>query len=240
MQNAASKFKTLFVCLTTTVLSLHPGFAFAANGSSAKEALNQLIAGNDRYMKGKSIHPRFEPVERERTAREGQAPIATVLGCSDARVPPEVVFDQGFGQLFIVRVAGNVCSTAELASIEYGVKYLKTPLIVVLGHTKCGAVNGALSGQELKGSLPKLMALITPALTSVQKSGLKGDALERAAVEANVKHTIDEILAGSPGLAEKVKSGQIIIVGAVRDISKGNVVWLDSKLAHADASKPSE
>jgi len=240
MQIPSPKFKRRFLFASAAVFLLNFGQAVAANLSSANDALSQLKAGNDRYIKGKSIHPRFEPLEREKTAREGQTPIATILGCSDARVPPEVIFDQGFGQLFVVRVAGNVCSTAELASIEYGVKYLKTPLIVVLGHTKCGAVDGALSGQELKGSLPKLMALITPALSEVQNSGLKGAALDRAAVEANVRHSIKEILAGSPGLADKVKSGNIMIVGAVRDISKGGIDWLDTTVAHANTSKPSE
>lgn len=192
------------------------------------QALSQLKAGNERYLKGKSIHPRFDPGERVKTATEGQKPICTILGCSDARVPPEVAFDQGFGSLFVVRVAGNVCSTAELASIEYGVKYVNTPLIVVLGHTKCGAVDGALSGAKLRGTLPKLMAIIAPAIEKTQADHpeLKGAALSKAAVEANVRHSMSEILKNSPELGKRIKDGSLKLVGAIRDIETGVISWL--------------
>lgn len=203
----------------------------AKTAVNADEALKRLKEGNARYMHGKSVHPRFDPVARESTAREGQTPIATILGCSDARVPPEIIFDQGFGELFIVRVAGNVVAPAELASIEYGTKYLGTPLIVVLGHTQCGAVEGALSGAELRGNLPQLMAMISPTLTQLKKDkpGLKGEALSAAAVEANVRHSMNQIISGSPGLSAKLKMKKIQLVGAVRDISSGTVRWLSAE-----------
>lgn len=179
-------------------------------------------------MTGKSSHARIDPVSRERTALFGQKPLATILGCSDARVPPEIVFDQGFGELFVVRVAGNVCSTAELASVEYGVKYLKTPLVVVLGHTQCGAVQAALGNAELKGSLPKLIAMITPAVADAKAKAPKAvaDKLLNASIEANVRKTMKDILTNSPGLDEMVRKNKVALVGAIRDIEHGGIVWL--------------
>ncbi len=211
------------------LLLLNIGSSCAAQTTvNADDALKRLQEGNARYMSGKSAHPRFDPIARETTAREGQTPIATILGCSDARVPPEVIFDQGFGDLFIIRVAGNVVAPAELASIEYGTKYLATPLIVVLGHTNCGAIEGALSGAKLRGSLPQLMALIAPAIEQLKKDrpDLKGEALSVAAVEANVRHAMNQIISDSPGLSAKLKTKQIRLVGAIREISSGNVRWL--------------
>ncbi len=202
--------------------------AFAESAISPAQAKKQLEQGNQRYMTGKSIHARIDPVTRERTAQQGQKPVATILGCSDARVPPEIIFDQGFGELFVVRVAGNVCSTAELASVEYGVKYLKTPLVVVVGHTKCGAVQAAVAGGELKGSLPKLVGMITPAVDETKTKFTKktGDDLLNAAIEANVRKSIKDMLANSPGLEQAIKNKQVEIVGAIRDIEHGGVKWL--------------
>lgn len=198
--------------------------------TTPQQIWDRLKEGNTRYLSGKSIHPRFDAAKRQQTAREGQKPIATILGCSDARVPPEMVFDQGFGDLFVVRVAGNVCAVAELASIEYGVKYLHTPLIVVMGHSKCGAVDGALSGAELKGSLPKLMSLISPVTDKTKASNpkLKGNALLDAAVEDNVRNSIAEILKNSPGLAQLVKEKKLMIVGGVRNIEDGTIRWIEN------------
>ncbi len=203
--------------------------SYADTTLSPQQVLQRLKEGNSRYLSGKSIHPRFDTSKRQQTAREGQKPIATILGCSDARVPPEMVFDQGFGDLFVVRVAGNVCAVAELASIEYGVKYLHTPVIVVMGHTKCGAVDGALSGAELRGSLPKLIALISPVTdkTKANHPDLTGNKLLDAAVEDNVRNSIAEILKNSPGLANLVEQKKLIIVGGVRNIENGSVRWLD-------------
>jgi len=187
-----------------------------------------LQEGNARYVKGVSKHARIDAEKRMETATTGQKPYATILGCSDSRVPVELVFDQGFAELFVVRVAGNVCAEAELASIEYGVKYLGTSVVVVLGHSKCGAVDGAVSGAQLKGSLPKLMALIEPAVGKTRRDHpeLKGEALLNAAIEENVYHSIEQIISGSPGLRDKMKSKELRIVGAIRDLKTGAVRWL--------------
>lgn len=201
-----------------------------AQSLTPEQVWSRLKEGNNRYLSGKSIHPRFDAAQREKTAREGQKPIATILGCSDARVPPEMVFDQGFGDLFVVRVAGNVCAVAELASIEYGVKYLHTPLIAVMGHSQCGAVDGGLSGAALRGSLPKLMNMITPVTDKTKKNhpDLKGDALLDAAIEDNVRNSMAEILQTSPGLAQLVKEKKLLIVGGIRNIKTGQVRWLSN------------
>ena len=148
---------------------------------SPEAAIQALKDGNARYITGKSSHPRIDPERRQATALEGQTPIAAILGCADSRVPPEIVFDQGFADLFVVRVAGNVCAMPELASIEYAVAVLKVPSIVVLGHTKCGAVDAAIKNGPLPGSLPALIKMIRPAVeASENDKGPKRNMLAQA------------------------------------------------------------
>lgn len=195
---------------------------------AATQALERLKEGNLRYLQGIEKYPKIDPARRLRTATEGQKPIATVLGCSDARVPVEATFDKAFGELFVVRVAGNVCHMAELASIEYGVNYLKTPLVVVLGHTNCGAVGAAVSGQELSGSLPKLIAEITPAVEETKKlhPELSGSELVEASIKQNVWKSIEDLLRGSSVIARAVAEKRVVVVGAVRELTSGRVTWL--------------
>lgn len=160
---------------------------------SPDAALKSLKAGNARYIDGKSIHPRIDAERRRATALEGQTPIAAVLGCADSRVPPEIVFDQGFADLFVVRVAGNVCAMPELASIEYSVAALKVPLIVVFGHTKRGAVEAAIKNKPLPGSLPDLIKLIRPAVEEAEKEKGAGDNLQTRATERNAVRIIEDL-----------------------------------------------
>lgn len=192
-------------------------------------SLKKLKEGNKRYMSGKPTAPRVDAERRELTATEGQKPIATILGCSDARVPPEIVFDQKFGDLFIIRVAGNVTGISEIASVEYGTQYLGTPVVVVLGHSSCGAVQAAVEKTPLDGKLPKLVELISPAVDKAKKANPKttGAKLLDAAVEANVRHQIRELTTKSETIKKLVDSKKIQIVGAVRDIMTGSVRWLD-------------
>ncbi len=201
-----------------TLLAFLPQ-ANAADSTDSKSSLDSLVAGNARYMTGKSSIPRIDPERREITATKGQKPIATILGCSDARVPPEIIFDQNFGKLFVIRVAGNVTGISEIASAEYGVHYLGTPLVVVLGHSSCGAVQAAVDNTELKGKLPKLISMIQPAITEAKKN--KTDY-----VEENVRYQMKQLLSGSDVIQEAVKSKKIKVVGAVRDIKSGQVHWL--------------
>ena len=193
-----------------------------------QQVLDKLKQGNLRYLSGISAVPRIDAERREQTATKGQKPLATILGCSDARVPPEIVFDQKFGNLFVIRVAGNVTGSSEVASAEYGVQYLGTPLLVVLGHSACGAVQAAVDKTPLDGKLPKLVELISPAVDAVKKAHpeLTGQELLDASVEANVRHQMDELMSKSTGLKKAVSDKKLIVVGAIRDIKKGSVRWL--------------
>ncbi|MBL0185174.1 MAG: carbonic anhydrase [Candidatus Obscuribacter sp.] len=192
---------------------------------SSDAALKALKAGNARYIVGKSDHPRIDAERRRATALEGQTPIAAILGCADSRVPPEIVFDQGFADLFVVRVAGNVCAMPELASIEYSVAALKVPLIVVFGHTKCGAVDAAIKNKPLPGSLPDLVKMIRPAVEEAEKEKGAGDDLLTRATERHVARCIEE-LKKSPVIKAAIDAKQLKIVGAMRHIKDGHVSWL--------------
>lgn len=207
------------------------GLALLASTSTAfadvspDAALKALKAGNTRYINGKSNHPRIDADRRRATALEGQTPIAAILGCADSRVPPEIIFDQGFADLFVVRVAGNVCAMPELASIEYSVVALKVPLIVVVGHTKCGAVDAAIKNKPLPGSLPDLVKLIRPAVEEAEKDKGAADDLLARATERNVARSIED-LKKSPVIKTAIDAKQLKIVGAIRHIKDGHVSWL--------------
>ncbi len=209
-------------------LSVSSQVISAETPPSPEAALKKLKEGNVRYLSGLSNVPRIDVERREQTATKGQRPIATVLGCSDARVPPEIVFDQKFGNLFVIRVAGNVTGISEVASAEYGVHYLKTPLVVVLGHSACGAVQAAVEKTPLDGKLPKLVELITPAVDAAKKAhpGAEGAALMEAAVEENVRHQMNELTTKSDLIKSAIASKKITVIGAIRDIKNGKIRWL--------------
>lgn len=217
------------------------GFAFAiltaANvsasseeepGATADEALEQLKDGNRRFTEMKANNPNRDLERRFDTANEGQKPLVTILGCSDSRVPAEIVFDAGIGDLFVVRVAGNVSDTDEIGSVEYGVGHLMTPLLVVLGHEKCGAVKAVAENTLVHGSIPQLVDNIKPAVESARKvhPTLKGDAFIPFAVRANVLQSIEDLLTRSETARDRVKGGELKIVGAVYDIETGKVSWI--------------
>jgi carbonic anhydrase len=193
-----------------------------------QQPLQQLQAGNERFVAGRTWHDHQNLQRCMETAEKGQHPFATVLACSDSRVPVEELFDQGIGDLFIVRVAGNVSGQDETGSIEYGTEHLHTPLLVVLGHRECGAVTAAVKGAEAHGSIPALLAHIEPAVKRAQKDNPKaqGDELVSFAVQANVWHSIEELLEHSADLRELVRDGKVTIVGAVYDIRSAKVEWL--------------
>jgi carbonic anhydrase len=217
-------------CIMALLLSLtvSPQVFGAESASPSQVSLKTLKDGNTRYLSGLSSVPRVDVQRREETATKGQKPIATILGCSDARVPPEIVFDQKFGNLFVIRVAGNVTGTSEIASAEYGVHYLGTPLVVVLGHSACGAVQAAVEKTPLDGKLPMLVELIAPAVDSAKKAhpGLAGAELMEAAVESNVRHQMAELTGKSNVLKNSVAAKKVTVVGAIRDIKTGRVRWL--------------
>lgn len=197
-----------------------------------EQALQELKSGNKRYLSGKTNHFEVNSVRREMTAINGQKPVAIVLGCSDSRVPVEMVFDQGLAELFVVRVAGNVCATSELASIEYGIKYLGIPLVIVLGHSDCGAVkaavDSAVNGSLLPGNLPTIMSKIAPAVAAARKShpAEKGDQLVHSSAIANVWLAANDMLSNSSIVKEAVFQGKVKIVGAMRELKTGTITFL--------------
>jgi len=205
-------------------------------GITSQEAMRLLVEGNARYSSWKAESPNVSFARLTETAAKGQHPIATVLACSDSRVPVERIFDRGIGDIFVVRVAGNVCGTDEVASLEYGVDHLGTRLLIVLGHTNCGAVMAALSKGEAHGNLPALLDKIAPAVASARKKnpGLADKDLVCAAVIANVWQSIADMYKSSAILREKARSGALTVVGAVYDIANGKVTFLG---AHPDQEK---
>jgi carbonic anhydrase len=192
--------------------------------ATADEALTRLMAGNDRFVRGDA---RFPTVQKEILAQlaRAQRPYATILGCSDSRVPPELLFDAGFGELFIVRVAGNVISPEVMGSLQYAGVHLRTPLFVVLGHDGCGAVGAALAAVDDGASEPTRIAVlldnIIPALRDLPPN-LAPEARLRAAVEANVRWSMHQIFDTPEGKA-RVAEGQVKLVGAVYGLETGRV-----------------
>jgi carbonic anhydrase len=223
----------LFPALTLAASVFYPaaGDLFgksAGPGLSAAEALERLKEGNARFVAGASEHPRIDAKRLKETTEGGQHPFATVIGCSDSRAGIELLFDQGVGDVFVIRVAGNVIGTNEAGSIEYGVDNLGTPLFVVLGHTHCGAVTAVVEGARVGGNIPKLVEPIGPAAEKARQKhpGAKGEELVAHAIEANVFQSIESILTISETVRERVESGQLKIVGALYNIETGEVDWL--------------
>jgi len=192
---------------------------------SPQAALAQLETGNQRYRSGHLQHPRQDAHRREELANS-QHPFAVILGCADSRTAPEVLFDQGLGDLFVIRVAGNVVDDAVLASMEYAVEHLGTGLIVVLGHERCGAVKAAVETVASKGQAPghlgSLVAAIRPAVEAV----LKGDA--EAACQRNIANVVQAVRTSEPVLHEEVAAGKISVVGAYYDLDTGAVTISES------------
>jgi carbonic anhydrase len=193
------------------------------------EVLRKLLEGNRRFMKGETTAPRRKPEDFAKLA-EGQTPRAVIVGCSDSRVPPEILFDQGVGDLFVVRVAGNVVSGAGATvkgSIEYAVAELNVSLVMVLGHSQCGAVKAAakhISDEDtLPGAIAELVNNIKPAV--VKAKGEAGNALENA-IKANVAIGVERLKTLEPILAGPVKKGRVKVVGGVYDLRTGEVTVL--------------
>jgi carbonic anhydrase len=194
---------------------------------TATEALDRLRTGNDRFVRGAARFPTVRKEVLAALAKE-QHPYATILGCSDSRVPPELLFDAGFGELFIVRLAGNVLSAEVAGTLQYAGAHLKTPLFVVLGHEGCGAVQAALAvkfrGARERSRIEVLLESVLPALDGIEPS-LAPDEQLAAAVEANVRWTMRQILA-TPEAQARQAEGVMQLVGAVAEITTGRVRFL--------------
>lgn len=195
---------------------------------TAEQALERLKEGNERFVSGRGHFPSLQKDILADLA-EGQQPYATILGCSDSRVPPEVVFDAHLGELFVIRVAGNVLGSAIFGTLQYAGAHLRTPLFVVLGHEGCGAVQAAIAskfhGAEHRSRIELLVDNIVPALDGLDAS-LPPDDLLHSAVEANVRFTVRTLLDTPEAKARHATSG-MMLVGAIYELETGRVRFLD-------------
>lgn len=220
---------------------------------SPAEAISRLKEGNGRFIAGNMQHPHESSDDRSYMAKnsyenagaislgmtgeqaakrraeltKSQHPFAIILSCSDSRVPPEIVFDEGLGDLFIVRVAGNVLNDEGLGSIEYAVDILGAHLILVLGHQSCGAVDAAMKTVAAKGKAPGHIQSLVTAIKPVVDSMPKGDL--ETTIKANVKHVVDALRSSTPILKGKVDSGDVQVIGGYYTLDTGAVTFLDGK-----------
>lgn len=202
----------------------------AQQALTPEQVLADLKAGNRRFVEGK-LTPRDYIAQAEATAAGGQYPKAVILGCVDSRVPPEIVFDQGIGDVFVGRVAGNVEDINLVGSLEFASKLAGSKVVVILGHTSCGAIKGAADGVEM-GNLTELLNDFDAPIARADEA-TEGEANSSnqefidLAIEENVRQTIADILAQSDIISGMVDNGELLVVGGVYDLSTGQVRWLD-------------
>lgn len=198
---------------------------------TADKALQKLMEGNQRYvayqMKGQQL---CDAATRQALIK-GQKPYATILCCSDSRVPPEVVFDQGLGEIFVVRVAGNILDPIVLGSIEYAAEHLETPIVMVLGHSRCGAVTAAVTEGKAEGNIGTILETLAPVVTAAREEAKgKGQAeIVEAAADRNVRLVCRALTSQSKIIKHLVEEGKLKIVGAKYDIEDGRVSLFDGK-----------
>ncbi len=209
----------------------------ANHDSDSYELIIRLLEGNARFISGHTSTKDFVHQRAELT--KSQHPFAIVLSCADSRVPPELLFDESLGQLFIVRVAGNVVDSVALGSIEYAAEHLHTKFMIVLGHESCGAVAATINGGEVPPNIASLMKRIKPSVSFVKsrKALLKDAQLVNACVEENVREQMKQSLKQSDVLREMNEKGELAIVGAVYSLESGTVRFLSSKLSDSSSGE---
>jgi carbonic anhydrase len=212
---------TLIFCL-----GLFTGAAWSAESVSADQAVRRLAEGNERFATNAVVHP-DQSSEHRQELTQGQAPFAIILTCSDSRVSPELLFDQGLGDLFVIRNAGNILDDHVIGSMEYAVEHLHVNLIVVLGHEKCGAVSAAVAAGEAKGHLRSVVEAIAPAVEETKRA--PGDAADNA-VRANAQRVAEILLHVDPVLKPAVAEGRLKILPARYDLDSGRVELLKSNI----------
>lgn len=233
---------TLCCVLALAVLPTISGATESAvKKPSPDEAIKMLKDGNQRFVEGKCIHPRIDAARIVQAGKENQGDhaYATVITCSDSRVPVEFIFDSGIMDIFVVRVAGNVCDTDEVGSIEYGLAHVNTPVLVVLGHTQCGAVTAVThavhgKGHALESNIPPLVDNIEPAVRRAIAShpDVKDDGIVPFAIEENVWQAVEDLFMRSAATRNIVKEGKAKVVGAIYDVGTGKINWLpEEKIA---------
>jgi carbonic anhydrase len=226
---------TLATRLGLELIQSQPAVAASAD-LSADAVLQRLMAGNQRFTAGQSISP-DHGLDQIRSLAQSQSPVAVILGCADSRVPPELIFDQGLGSLFTIRVAGNIADDASLGSIEYAVTALNVKLVMVLGHECCGAVTAALNaltnGTHLPGHLESLTKAIEPAIAKLRNKNLyqesaqaqrqqSSDLLDQS-VRANIRAVVQILSTSQPVLAQRFEQKTLKIVGGYYDLDSGAV-----------------
>jgi carbonic anhydrase len=199
-----------------------PEKASAEDDITPDKALQELLDGNERFVKRKRRNP-HQSYSRLVEVAKGQKPFASILGCADSRVPSEIVFDQGLGDLFVCRVAGNIAIREEIGSLEFGSLILGSKVIMVMGHERCGAVDAAIKGAQVPGQIGSLLEAIKPSVES--SKGQSGDQLENAC-KANVLAQVEK-LKSSPVLSELIKAGKLKIVGGYYDLDTGRISIVD-------------
>lgn len=223
----------LFLAVMTIIGS---GEETAPSARTPEEALARLKEGNARFANGTPLHPHTSTARLQQAESENQGDhaFATVIACSDSRVPVERIFDAGVMDLFVIRGAGNIVQHTEAGSIEYGLAHVHTPLLVVLGHTQCGAVTAATSTVQghthtFERNIPHLLTPIIPAVTKTiaDHPTLKGKELVHAAIKNNVWQSIHDLFMKSPATRTLVEQGNVHVYGAIYDVGTGEVQWLD-------------
>ena len=220
------------MAMLTAALAATVGIAFASGGGAgvtADQALQKLLDGNQRYVENKPGAAAMCDAPAREKLSQTQHPYAIILSCADSRVPPEVIFDKALGEIFVVRVAGNVTDPIVLGSIEYATEHLGTPLIMVLGHERCGAVTAAVNSKgKPEGNVGAIVKAIQPAAKKAKQisKGKSSEELVECAVEVNAKAVAANLTKKSKVLAHQLKEGQIKIVAAKYDLDDGKVTLL--------------
>jgi carbonic anhydrase len=222
MPHISARALAVILCLSAPV-ALGEGHD-APDGVAPDAALKMLKDGNQRYATS-AVNPRHYRAERP-TLTKGQKPYAIVLSCSDSRVPPEIVFDESLGRLFVIRVAGNVAGPDEIASIEYAAEHVGSRLLLVLGHASCGGVAAAMSPEDPTPNLATLLKDIRPAVDAAKAKGADKDHLYAEAVKENVRLQMKNVLERSEVLKKMAADGKFGTAGGVYDLASGKVEWL--------------
>ena len=201
---------------------------------SAREALERLRDGNRRFVSGMRRNATLTNQTRRSELAAGQEPFAIILGCSDSRVPAEIVFDQGLGDLFVIRVAGNIVASSQIGSVEFAAERFSTPLVVVLGHSRCGAVLATLEElmrpkENQSRNLRSIVDRVRPSVEALLATELRhdADALVRQAVRANVRVSANHLRQGSEVLEQLIDKEQLVVVGAEYSLETGIVDFFD-------------
>jgi carbonic anhydrase len=221
--------RTLTIILFACLSSLACASSELTTGVPPADTLLLLRDGNKRFVANEPTHFLQDSARRKATATGGQKPFAVVLTCADSRVPPELIFDQGIGCLFVIRIAGNVARTDEIATAEYGVEHLGAHLILVMGHTKCGAVTAVVNEDHVGPNLAELVAPIGPAAARAraENPGVTGSPLVAAAIRANVEQAMADLRRPSPTIDAMITKGAARLIGGIYDLDTGIVTFLE-------------